>query len=243
MNTNFDIYDVISYIVPGTIAFIISLKFLSDMDLSMGILSILENEKTGVSLIKVSFFLFVSYLLGQAIQMISLLLEKVFIKKKYSHILLEESEDLRKWIKKAVIQKFEFYDGFNVRNIVLLKCTNGEIPVIGKSDNNKIQQLFSLCHCYILQNNNAHKTAIYNRQYSFYRSLSTVAFLTAIISIIMLIFRDENIQLGDWLLILGLAITFLILFFRGYKRSSRIFVQSVYHNFLLTVINNPNKEN
>ena len=134
MNTNFDIYDVISYIVPGTIAFIISLKFLSDIDYSMGILSILENEKIGVSFIKVSFFLFVSYLLGQAIQMISLFLEKVFIKKKYSHILLEESEDLRKWIKNAVIQKFEFYEGFDVRNIVLLKCTNGEIPVIGKSD-------------------------------------------------------------------------------------------------------------
>lgn len=243
MNTNFDIYDVISYIVPGTIMFIISLKLLNETAYSMGVLSLLQNEKIGASFIKVSFFLFVSYLLGQAIQMISLFLEKVFIKKKYSHILLEESEDLRRWIKKALIQKFGFYEGFDVRNIVLLKYTNGEVPVTGKSDKNKIQQLFSICHCYILQNNNAHKTAIYNRQYSFYRSLSTVSFLTIIISIIMLMFRPGNTHVGEWQFIFLIAIAFFILFYKGYKRSSRIFVHSVYHNFLLSAINNPNKDN
>ena len=68
----------------------------------------------------------------------------------------------------------------------------GRFLLLGRVINNKIQQLFSLCHCYILQNNNAHKTAIYNRQYSFYRSLSTVAFLTGIFSIIILIFRVET---------------------------------------------------
>ncbi|PFG15061.1 hypothetical protein [Bacillus sp. es.036] len=235
MKTNFEIYDVISYIVPGAIAFIISLKLFSDLNYSLNIMAIMESEKVGNSIVALIYFLFVSFLLGQILQIVSTILEKKFTKRIDYYDELKKNDNLRKWVKEATLKKFAYYKGFDIDTLAFFKSRTEGVVCEHKEDAEKVLQLFSLYKSDIAQSNLASKIDIFNRQYSFYRSLMIVSGFTAIISLILLILRID-VVIFDWFLILGGSIVLFFIFQNGYKTYSRIYVKSVYENFILSVL-------
>jgi len=242
MESKFNFYDFIGYIIPGAFIFILLFWFLFaffSFELPFKVISI------GGSIL----FLFFSYFLGHLVQSLGNIVEKKLLEKWggwFSEQFLRDDNnyytcEFKNKLKKITCELFGFsYNG----------SSNDE------EQKKRREQIFNLCYSLIVQKNVALHTEIFNGIYGLYRGILIVwdvgiiiSFLITLKHLMWLFFLVQDIEppigpfwrFENFQLILGIIFLFFFIFSHStlesrLKRFSQRFVDSVYRNFYVWYI-------
>lgn len=239
MKDKFNLYDLLGYIVPGTLVCILLILFFNRV-LGISSLTLESFQSFGESLI----FLIVAYFVGQLVQARANVVEEKEIRSWggwFSQQFLRDSDghygtDFKKKLKNSIKEYFD-------------------IDVSAKESGDKeYQEAFNLCYSLIVQKGAAQHTEIHNGIYSLYRGFIVTCQLGVLLFSIELA-KHISIIGFKWIVLRhfpmseygleGVLVSFIfILLFLGgltyskkrLKRFGRRFADSVYRNFYVYYI-------
>jgi hypothetical protein len=236
METKFNFYDFVGYVIPGIITLLLIYWLLH----SFFSFTILIPENLGSSII----LLALSYFVGNLVQMIGSIYSKWLFNKwgGYFHdIYLDDADDYYSSSFKNEIKTYA----------TSLFCLTPECKIEDKKNITKWRkELFNLCYSLVIQKGIGINTEVFNGFAGLFRGLIVTIFIGGIISVaifakqIYMIFLINQFSFPKLLTSspdknqLLLSILLLIFFFtlyspvvNRYKKFSEHFVNSIYRNF------------
>jgi hypothetical protein len=212
MNPNFDIYDIISYLISGGILVLVVLcGIYISFDITIPELApILSSSNKTISLISI---IIIIYFAGHLVQAIGNIIEKWLLpRKKPSEYLLDCANDY-----------------FTSKFVEAIKEQSKRIFWDECFDNKS--EFFQLCSRYVLMKKIIGKSEIFERMYSFYRNLVTISIFSSGYFVIILLLTDKFRSFAGWGLIIALASFWL--FRDRLKRYNELYAVSIYRNFYI----------
>lgn len=236
MESKFNFYDFVGYIIPGAIFVLILYWFL------YGFFGFTIQFDT-IELFSTVVFLSISYFVGHLLQGIGSYFtngkkgnkEGLFRTKKYSCDFLKDDNDFYSLEQKKEIKK-KIKEVFNID----LESEN--------VDEKRIKEAFYLCYSLIVQEKIAAHTEIFNGFYSFFRGLKLTTFFGAIVNLLILLEQvilckckiasvlpikyQINLLIISFVLLVFFVISYLVSRYRC-DDFSKHFANSVYRSFLV----------
>jgi hypothetical protein len=202
----FGLYEIFSNIIPGFIVLVTLWEFVE---------SVLHVHTTIIdSSIFPVFFVFLSFILGVAIQAASAPFEKFVFRISHggypSSTLLDEADKT-------------FPDDFKKS---IRRLSHEKLGIPRDSD---CQHIFDLCYTYVVQNNISKRVSTFLNMYSFSRNMSVAMLLEAVV-----LFIWARLASSSLILALGVLSALLaILFYNRFMRYSRSFSTEVFRSFYI----------
>ncbi|MCK4307599.1 hypothetical protein KAW50_05165 [candidate division WOR-3 bacterium] len=232
MQSKFNIYDILGYIIPGS--FLLGLFFFIFVEIRF---LIGKKPFPDIGIGESILFIIIAYIIGHILQSIFRQCIGKNERKFSIEVLKKDNPRYSAELKEGIKKTLEKNTGIKITNI-----SSNEVE-----DN--YQEAFKLAYFFVVQKGISPYTELYNSFYALYRGLLAISYTGIILGILntisLIIYLDHTTQ--PRILIFLISITFVImLVFRGcipifrdrFKLFAEKFVDSIYYSFYLYYITN-----
>jgi len=207
----FGVYEILSNIFPGALLLVTIILFLININTTF--LSKYNYEIFSDNIIFL-IFLFISFILGQIIQSISSIWEKIYYKKVFhgypsEKILSEGDHTFPPYFKEEIRKKI-----------------NNEYGVPNESSS---QHIFEICYTYVVENNLSNRVTNFLNMYTFSRNMIITSLIEGLLLVTWSFLKsDINIRL------IGIIFLCTVLpFFERYQNYAKAFAKEVFRSYFI----------